>query len=75
MCANIQKNSAKKIIAFVAATNVCSNHEVFLHRIDIFFLIRFEDCKDYLFDEFEDGLYRNRKLGLRIISKPPFFPV
>jgi hypothetical protein len=75
VCANIQKNSAKKIIAFVAATNVCSNHEVFIHRIGISFLIRFEDCKDYLFDEFEDGLYRNRKLGLRIISKPPFFPV
>jgi hypothetical protein len=62
---NIQKNSAKKIIVFVAATNVCSNYKVFIHRIDIFFLIRFEDCRDYLFDEFEDGLYR--KLGLQIV--------
>ena len=72
MYANIQKNSAKKIIAFVAATNVCSNHEVFMHRIDIFFLIKFENCRDYLFDEFKDGLYRKRKLGLGIVSKSPW---
>jgi hypothetical protein len=58
VCANIQKNSVKKIIVFVAAINVCSNHKVFIRRIDIFFLIRFEDCRDYLFDELEDGLYR-----------------
>ena len=39
MCANIQKNSVKKIIVFVAATNICSNYKVFIHKIDIFFLI------------------------------------
>jgi hypothetical protein len=54
VCANIQKNSVKKIIAFVAVTNVRSNHEIFIHRIGIFFLIRFEDCGDYLFDKFKD---------------------
>jgi hypothetical protein len=37
---------------------------------DRYFLFnQVEDCRDYLFDEFKDGLYRKRKLG--IILKPP----
>jgi hypothetical protein len=64
VCANIQKNSAKKIIVFVAATNVCSNHEGFIHKIGIFFLIRFEDCRDYLFDKLKmDSTTLKMKVG------------